>query len=95
MTTAAEARPGIGRVIIKPIEEESTTITVNTSNENKERPQRGTIVNVGKVKSSEPEYEGFAHKGDVAVYGKYAGASVSYADGDHLVMFMSEIMSID
>lgn len=88
MKKAAEARPGKGRVSIKPIDSPDQSPILNPS-AGKEKPQHGIIVAIGKRNEEEADF----NLGDNVVYGRYAGVEIIYADGPHIVMMESDILS--
>lgn len=90
-------RPLHDRVIIKRMEEETTTaggiVLPGTA---AEKPSRGTVVAVGKGKILE---NGDVRpldvkEGDQVLFGKYSGSEVKVNDEDLLVMREEEIMAI-
>ena len=90
-------RPLHDRVIIKRMEEETTTpggiVLPGTA---AEKPSRGTIVAVGKGKILEngDVRSLVGQKGDQVLFGKYSGSEVRVNDEDLLVMREDEIMAI-
>jgi len=57
----------------------------------KEKPQKGTIVAVGKGKVDEPMT---VKVGDSVLYGKYAGTELSVENSEYLIMRESDIFAI-
>lgn len=57
----------------------------------KEKPQRGTVVAVGKGKKDEPMT---VQVGDSVLYGKYAGTELTIEGKDYLIMKESDIFAI-
>lgn len=90
-------RPLHDRVIIKRMEEETTTpggiVLPGTA---AEKPSRGTVVAVGKGKILENgDVRSLdVKKGDQVLFGKYSGSEVRVNDEDLLVMREEEIMAI-
>lgn len=80
------------RVIVKAAEAETKTsggiIIPDTA---KEKPQRGHVVAVGTGKKDEPMT---VKKGDVVLYGKYAGTEINLEGEDFLIMRESDILAI-
>ena len=76
-TTAVKVKvpPLADRVLVEPAEAETKTaggiIIPDTA---KEKPQRGTVVAVGKGKKDEPMT---VKPGDTVLYGKYSGTEIS------------------
>ena len=85
-------KPLADRVLVKPAEAETTTkgglIIPDTA---KEKPQKGEIVAVGTGKKDEPLT---VKKGDLVLYGKYAGTELSVEGEDYLIMRESDIFAI-
>lgn len=90
-------RPLHDRVIIKRMEEETTTaggiVLPGTA---AEKPSRGTVVAVGKGKILEngDVCPLDVKEGDQVLFGKYSGSEVKVNDEDLLVMREEEIMAI-
>lgn len=85
-------KPINDRVVVKPAPAEETTkggiIIPDTA---KEKPQRGEIVAVG------PGKDGVAmtvSKGDIVLYGKYAGQELNYEGEDYLIMREDDVLVI-
>jgi chaperonin GroES len=57
----------------------------------KEKPQKGTVVAVGKGKKDEPMT---VKVGDVVLYGKYSGTEINIDGNDYLIMKESDIFAI-
>ena len=90
--TKLNIQPLADRVVVKPAEAEQTTksgiIIPDTA---KEKPQRGTIVAVGKGKKDEPIT---VQVGDNVLYGKYSGTEVNLDGENYLIMKESDIFAI-
>jgi chaperonin GroES len=90
-------RPLQDRIIVKRIDEESTSaggiIIPDTA---KEKPQEGKVIAVGKGKVSEdgklvkPDVK----KGDRILFGKYSGTEVSIDGGEHLIMREDDVLGV-
>jgi len=90
-------RPLSDRVVIKREDEEKKTkggiIIPDTA---KEKPQRGTIVAVGPGKRDRdgnripPDVK----KGDVVLFGKYAGTEIKIDGNDHVVLSTDDIFGV-
>ena len=57
----------------------------------KEKPQRGTVVAVGKGVKDEPMT---VKVGDMVLYGKYSGTEINIDGTDYLIMKESDIYEI-
>lgn len=93
-TTAVKVKvtPLADRVLVEPAEAETKTaggiIIPDTA---KEKPQRGTVVAVGKGKKDEPMT---VKPGDTVLYGKYSGTEISLEGKDYLIMKESDIYAV-
>lgn len=85
-------KPINDRVVVKPAPADETTkggiIIPDTA---KEKPQRGEIVAVGPGKDGN---ELTVSKGDIVLYGKYAGQEISWEGTDYLIMREDDILVI-
>jgi len=97
MSTTAEkikvkVTPLADRVLVEPAEAETKTaggiIIPDTA---KEKPQRGTVIAVGKGKKDEPMT---VKVGDTILYGKYSGTEISIEGNDYLIMKESDIYAV-
>lgn len=84
------------RVLVKPSEAETKTaggiIIPDTA---KEKPQKGTVVAVGKGKYAEQTGNLIpvpVKVGDVIMYGKYGGTEITIDGTDYLIMRSSDIL---
>jgi chaperonin GroES len=71
--------------------EEKTASGIIIPDTAKEKPQKGTVVAVGKGLKDEPMT---VKVGDTVLYGKYSGTELSVDGGDYLIMKESEIYAI-
>ncbi len=80
------------RVLVQPQEAETRTAGgIYIPDTAKEKPQRGTIVAVGKgIKDEEMELKA----GDVVLYGKYAGTEITVDGKDYLMMKQSDVLAV-
>ena len=80
------------RVIIKPEAAETKTksgiIIPDTA---QEKPQKGTVVAIGKGTKENPMT---VTAGDTVLYGKYAGTELKHEEKDYLIMKESDILAI-
>lgn len=85
-------KPVNDRVVIKPAKaEEKTKGGIIIPDTAKEKPQRGKVIAVGPGKDgNKPTVK----KGDVVLYGKYAGQELQYEGVDYLIMKEDDILVI-
>ncbi len=90
-------RPLQDRIIVKRIEEETTTaggiIIPDTA---KEKPQEGKVIAVGKGKIGE---DGKVQpldvkKGDKVLFSKYAGTEVNIEGTEHLIIREDDVLGV-
>lgn len=85
-------KPINDRVVVKPAAAEERTagglIIPDTA---KEKPQRGEVVAVGPGKKDTPMT---VKKGDVVLYGKYAGQELNYKGEDYLIVKQDDILVV-
>jgi chaperonin GroES len=85
-------KPLGNRVVVEPaLAEQKTVSGIIIPDSAQEKPQRGTVVAVGKGKKDE-EME--VKVGDTILYGKYAGTEISVDGKDYMIMSQSDIMAI-
>ena len=85
-------QPLSDRVLIEPVAAETTTASgIIIPDSAKEKPQKGTVVAVGKGTKDEPMT---VKVGDLVLYGKYAGTELSVEGNDYLIMRESDIFAI-
>ncbi len=85
-------KPLADRVLIEPVEAETTTAAGIIIPDNaKEKPQKGIVVAVGTGTKDEPMT---VKSGDTVLYGKYAGTELKYEGKDYLIMRESDILAI-
>lgn len=85
-------KPVNDRVVIKPAKAEGKTkggiIIPDTA---KEKPQKGKVIAVGPGKDgNKPTVK----KGDVVLYGKYAGQELQFEGSDYLIMKEDDILVV-
>jgi chaperonin GroES len=85
-------KPINDRVVIKPAPAEQKTkggiIIPDTA---KEKPLRGEVIAVGPGKE---DIKMTVKKGDIVLYGKYAGQEFNYKGEDYLIMREDDILII-
>jgi chaperonin GroES len=90
--TKINIKPLGNRVLVEPMKAEQTTagglIIPDTA---QEKPQKGTVVAIGKGKKDE-EME--VKVGDAVLYGKYSGTELKFEGKDYLIMSQSDILAI-
>jgi chaperonin GroES len=78
--------------LVEPAAAETTTLSgIIIPETAKEKPQRGTVIDVGPVQKDEPTT---VQPGDTILYGKYAGTEISVDGKDLLIMRESDIFAI-
>jgi chaperonin GroES len=85
-------KPINDRVVVKPAPAEEKTkgglIIPDTA---KEKPQRGEVIAVGPGKDG---IKMTVSKGDIVLYGKYAGQELTFEGNDYLIMREDDILVI-
>ena len=85
-------KPINDRVVVKPAPaDEKTKGGIIIPDTAKEKPQRGEVVAVGPGKDGN---ERNVSKGDIVLYGKYAGQEISWDGTDYLIMREDDILVI-
>jgi chaperonin GroES len=90
-------RPIRDRVLIKPLDAETTTKSGIVIPDNaQEKPMQGKVLGVGAGKVAE---DGtivplVVKQGDTIMYGKFAGQTVKINNEEHLILKEEEIMAI-
>jgi chaperonin GroES len=85
-------KPINDRVVVKPHEaEEKTEGGIIIPDTAKEKPQKGKVVAVGPGKDGNKMT---VQKGDVVLYGKYAGQELKHEGEDYLIMREDDILII-
>tara|TARA_B100000745_G_scaffold290934_1_gene230253 strand:+ start:595 stop:870 length:276 start_codon:yes stop_codon:yes gene_type:complete len=89
---ALNIKPLADRVLIEPLEAETTTASGIIIPDNaKEKPQKGNVVAVGTGTKDEPLT---VKVGNTVLYGKYAGTELKLDGKDYLIMRESDILAI-
>ena len=84
--------PLADRVIIKQAEAETTTASgIIIPDTAQEKPQKGSVIAVGKGTKDNPIT---VKAGDTVLYGKYAGTELKHEREDYLIMKESDILAI-
>jgi chaperonin GroES len=85
-------KPLADRVLIKPAEaEEKTASGIIIPDSAKEKPLKGEVLAAGNGTKDE---EMVVKKGDVVLYGKYAGTELELDGEKYLIMRQSDILAI-
>jgi chaperonin GroES len=85
-------KPLADRVLIEPSQAETKTASGIIIPDNaKEKPQKGTVIALGKGTKDEPMT---VKVGDAVLYGKYAGTELKLEGKDYLIMRESDILAI-
>jgi chaperonin GroES len=85
-------KPLADRVLVEPMEaEEKTASGIYIPDTAKEKPQKGTVVALG---SGTKDVTMEVKKGDVVLYGKYAGTEINIDGKDYLMMKQSDILAV-
>tara|TARA_B100000579_G_scaffold170854_1_gene139186 strand:+ start:467 stop:745 length:279 start_codon:yes stop_codon:yes gene_type:complete len=85
-------KPLADRVLIEPAAAETKTSSgIIIPDSAKEKPQKGTVVAVGKGTKENPIT---LKVGDQVLYGKYAGTELQHEGSDYLIMKESDILAI-
>lgn len=85
-------KPLADRVLVEPAAAETKTSSgIIIPDTAKEKPQKGTVVAVGKGTKDNPFTVAV---GDSVLYGKYAGTELQHEGKDYLIMKESDILAI-
>jgi len=85
-------KPLADRVLIEAAPAETTTLSgIIIPDTAQEKPQKGTVVAVGKGTKDE---EMTVVVGDTVLYGKYAGTDLKLEGKDYLIMRESDLLAI-
>ena len=89
---ALNIKPLSDRVLIEPVAAETKTASgIFIPDTAKEKPQKGTVVAVGK---GTKDHEMTVKIGDSVLYGKYAGTELKLEGKDYLIMREDDILAI-
>ncbi len=93
---AISIKPLADRVIVQPMASETMKGGIIIPETAKEKPQQGKIVAVGPGRTDDngqrikPEVK----KGDVVLYGKYAGTEVTVEGSEFLILREGDVLAI-
>ena len=89
---STKIKPLADRVLIKVSDAETTTASGIIIPENaQEKPQKGSVVAVGKGTKDNPTT---VSVGDIVLYGKYAGTELIHDGEEFIIMKESDIFAI-
>ena len=93
---AISVKPLADRVIVQPMESETMKGGIIIPDTAKEKPQQGKIIAVGpgRVDDNGQRVEPEVKKGDVVLYGKYAGTEVTVEGNDYLILREGDVLAI-
>jgi chaperonin GroES len=93
---ALNIKPLADRVIVSPMERETMKGGIIIPDTAKEKPQQGKIVAVGPGSLSDNGQRVACEvkKGDIVLYGKYAGTEVNVDGHDYLILRESDVLAI-
>ena len=93
---AVNIKPLADRVLVEPMESETMKGGIIIPDTAKEKPQQGKIVAVGpgQTKDSGERIKPEVKKGDIVLYGKYAGTEVSVGGKDYLILREGDVLAI-
>jgi chaperonin GroES len=89
-------KPLADRVVVEPMEGETMKGGIIIPDTAKEKPQQGKVVAAGpgRVGDSGERIVPEVKKGDIVLYGKYAGTEVTVEGKDYLILRESDILAI-
>ena len=90
-------RPLEDRVLIQPVQPETRTKSgIYLPESAKEKPMQGKVVAIGpgKLLENGERVKLGVKKGDVVVYGKYAGTEVEIKNSKHIILRESELLGV-
>ena len=94
---SSSVRPLEDRILIKPTEPETKTSSGLFLPESaKERPMQGTVIATGPGLLLDNGERAIVNvkKGDVVVYGRYAGTEIEIKNAKHVIMRESELLGV-
>ncbi len=93
---AITMKPLADRVVVEPMEGETMKGGIIIPDTAKEKPQQGKVIAAGpgRVGDSGERIAPEVKKGDVVLYGKYAGTEVTVQGKDYLILRESDILAI-
>jgi chaperonin GroES len=92
-----KVKPLDDRVVVKPMDaEEKTAGGIVLPDTAKEKPQKGTVMAVGpgKLLDSGKRSQVAVKKGDVVLYGKYAGSDFKLDGEEYKILHETDLLGI-
>jgi chaperonin GroES len=91
-------KPLEDRIVVKPSEEEQTTVSgIVIPDTAKEKPQEGKVVAVGPGRFNEDGDERIPldiEVGDSVIYSKYGGTEVKVEGDDYLILSARDVLAV-
>jgi len=91
-------KPLEDRIVVKPGEEEETTVSgIVIPDTAKEKPQEGEVVAVGPGRFNEDGDERIPldiEVGDTVIYSKYGGTEVKVEGDDYLILSARDVLAV-
>ncbi len=90
-------KPLEDRILIKPLEAETKTKAgIYLPESAKEKPMQGKVVSTGpgKLLDNGERVKPAVKKGNVVVYGKYAGTEIEIKNVPHIIVRESELLGV-
>ena len=85
-------KPLADRVLVEPASAETKTASgIIIPDTAQEKPQKGTVIAIGKGTKDNPIT---VKPGDLVLYGKYSGNELNYNGIDYLIMKESDILAV-
>jgi chaperonin GroES len=98
MAKEFQLKPLEDRIVVKPSEEETTTVSgIVIPDTAKEKPQEGKVVAVGPGRFNEDGDERIPldiKVGDSVIYSKYGGTEVKVEGEDYLILSARDVLAI-
>ncbi len=94
--TAVKLQPLGDRVVVQPAErEETTTSGIVIPDSAKEKPQRGSVIAVGKGRRDDDgdRIPMDVSVGDTVLFAKYAGTEFKFEDEEYLILSEKDILA--
>ena len=95
--TAVKLQPLGDRVVVQPAEREETTKSgIVIPDTAKEKPQRGSVIAVGKGRRDDDgdRIPMDVAVGDTVLFAKYAGTEFKFEDEEYLILSARDILAI-
>ncbi len=85
-------KPLADRVLVEPASAETKTASgIIIPDTAQEKPQKGTVIAIGKGTKDNPIT---VKPGDLVLYGKYSGNELNYNGIDYLIMKEADILAV-